>query len=158
MSGRALVACIGNPDRGDDGVGPLVAEQLERAAPEGLVVRRYTDGLLGLLDDWRGFPRVICVDAVAPLGAPGQVHVIDPARESLPQLAPATSTHGVGLAEVIRLGHALGTLPPYLVIYGIEADCFDHGAAMTPAIRAAAFRVAGMILANWALELTPRAG
>lgn len=148
MTGRVLVACIGNEDRGDDGVGPLVADQLERAAPEGLAVRRYTDGVLALLDDWKGFSRVICVDAVAPLGAPGQIHVIHPARESLPVLAPATSTHGMGLAEAIRLAHALDALPEDLAIYGIEADCFEAGAAMTPAVRAAATRVVDMILAR----------
>jgi Ni,Fe-hydrogenase maturation factor len=74
---KILVACIGNPDRGDDGIGPLVAAKLEGRLPgdAALIVRR--GDMLGLAEDFAGCDALVCVDAAAPVSSPGKIHRID---------------------------------------------------------------------------------
>ena len=68
---KILVACIGNPDRGDDGIGPLVAAKLEGQLPgdAALIVRR--GDMLALAEDFAGCGALVCVDAAAPMSSPG---------------------------------------------------------------------------------------
>ena len=104
--------------------------------------------MLALLDDWAGHDRVICVDAAAPAGEPGRIVCFDPLQGALPKGLPATSSHALGLAEVIDLARVLGALPRRLVVFAIEGACFDIGAGMTPAVAAAAGQVADRIVAG----------
>jgi hydrogenase maturation protease len=76
-----LVVGIGNPDRGDDGVGPLVVRQVAERLPPDLarhvgIIERTGDAL-ALIDDWAGRDAVVLVDASAPVSAAGRVHRID---------------------------------------------------------------------------------
>lgn len=135
---KVLVACIGNLDRCDDGIGPLVAQKLEgRLAGEVLLVVRRGD-ILALAEDAAGFDALICVDAAAPMDTPGRIHRVDPTDEELPRELCTTSTHGFGLADAIELARALNRVPQTIVIYAVEGECFDAGAIMTQAVAAAA--------------------
>jgi hydrogenase maturation protease len=142
---KILVAAIGNPDRGDDGVGPLVAQRLSGRLPAGskLVVR--AGDLMSLIEDWAGVEAVICVDAAAQRGAPGRVHRIDLAKEALPPDLSFTSSHAFGLAEAIELARVLDLAPRRIVVYAIEGACFDTGAPFTPEVLSAAAEVADCI-------------
>lgn len=71
---KVLVAAIGNPDRGDDGAGPAVAARLRGRVPETARIVVCGGDVLALIEEWRGFPDVIVVDAAAPLGRPGRIH------------------------------------------------------------------------------------
>ena len=64
---------IGNPFRGDDAVGPVVAERLRAA---GAVVLDCADEPTRLLDQWEGFRTVVVVDALRS-ASPGTLHRID---------------------------------------------------------------------------------
>jgi len=145
---RVLVACLGNPDRGDDGIGAAVARALGGRLPDGaaLVVRR--GGLLGLLDDWAGCDAVVCVDAAAPGGAPGALRRIDVVAGTLPADMALTSGHAFGLAEAVALAHALGLAPAAIVVYAVEGAYFAEGAAMTAEVAAAVPEVARRVLAE----------
>ena len=142
---KILVAAVGNPDRGDDGVGPLVAQKLSGRLPAGakLVVR--SGDLMSLIEDWAGVDAVICVDAAAQRGAPGRVYRIDLAEEALPPELSFTSSHAFGLAEAIELARVLELAPKQIVVYAIEGACFDTGAPFTPAVLSAATEVADCI-------------
>jgi hydrogenase maturation protease len=142
---KILVACIGNPDRGDDGIGPLVALKLEGQLPSHvrLLVRR--GDILALAEDLAGYDALICVDASAPMGMPGHIHRIDLANEELPRELLAASTHGFGLADAIELAKAIDRAPGTIVIYAVEGACFDAGAAMTQAVSAAAGEAARLV-------------
>jgi hydrogenase maturation protease len=52
------------------------------------------------------------------------------------------STHDFGVAQAVEMARVLGTLPPRLVLYGIEGRCFDFGAALSPEVQQAAHEVA----------------
>lgn len=62
---------------------------------------------------------LILVDAMRSGAPAGTVRRLA-ADEPLPR-EWQTSTHGLGVAEYLAIGHALGTLPPVLLLYGIEA-------------------------------------
>jgi hydrogenase maturation protease len=143
-----LVACLGNPDCGDDGIGPAVGERLRPVLPAGaaLVIRR--GDMLSLIEDFAGYDAAVCVDAAAPMGAPGRVHRIDLASGELPQELLSTSTHGFGLAEAIEMARALGRVPQDIIIFAIEGACFDTGAAMTPQVLAAVEEAARLAAAE----------
>jgi hydrogenase maturation protease len=146
-SGRLVVA-IGSR-RGDDAAGLLVADLLRSADEPGLAVVELSGDLTRLLDLLDGgAPAAVLVDAVRGGGRPGTVHRVDAACTALPGRPAVTSTHGLGVGEVIALGQALGRLPARLPFYGIVGARWAEGDEPTPAVRAAAARVAAELLAR----------
>ncbi len=145
MPRAVLVAAVGNPDRGDDGVGPLVAQKLSGRLPaEAKLVVRSGD-MMSLIEDWAGFDAVIFVDAAASKGSPGRIHRIDLAEETLPPDLSFTSSHAFGVAEAIELALVLNLAPKQIIVYAIEGACFAAGAPFTPAVLSAATEVADCI-------------
>lgn len=143
-----LVAAIGNPDRGDDGIGPTVARALKLLAPAGVRVHEYGGDVLGLIDDWTGCAAAILIDASDPAGAPGRIRRLDLLRSLLPADFAQNSTHAFGLAETVELARALKQLPPRLVAYLVEGERFDIGAPLSSPVAAAVERVAEAVLAE----------
>ncbi|BAP88252.1 hydrogenase maturation protease [Burkholderiales bacterium GJ-E10] len=137
---RTLIAGIGNPDRGDDGVGPAVIAALADRLPDGTRAIPLRGDLLPLLDAWSRFERIVLVDACANRGAPGRIHRLhNPVAEELPSAAP-TSSHALGVAETLALARALAepaAAAPDVVVYAVEGACFDFGAPLSPPVAAA---------------------
>ena len=140
---RTLVVGVGNDDRGDDGLGPLAARLLADmlagdagghpdGPPAGVEVVPWTGDPLGLLDRWAGVDRLVLIDAVVSGDAPGTTRRFGP-DAPFARTAEA-STHGLGLAEALALGRALGRLPELIDVWGIEAVEFAAGAPLTPAV------------------------
>jgi hydrogenase maturation protease len=130
----AVVVGIGNPARGDDGVGPQVAARIAALDLPGVRVVVRGDPL-GLLDELDG-DQVVVVDAVRGAGPPGAVQVRVVGRRGLPR--PSTGppgTHGLGVAEVVELARALDRLPRRLVLVGVEAGSFAHDRPLTGVVR-----------------------
>lgn len=132
---------LGNAMRGDDAVGPVVVRRLRELLPAADVLERSGEpaDLLEVLGD--GVEEVVLVDAVSSGAPPGEVHRFDASVVALP-FAAGASTHGLGLAETIELGRALGRLPPRLLVYGIEGRAFELGAPLSPEVASAAAAVA----------------
>lgn len=148
MTPRVLIIGVGNPSRGDDAAGLLVAERLGPRLPPGVTVRACSGEATSLMDAWAAAPAVILVDAVLSGAAPGTVHRLDAAAEPVPGSFLRCSTHSFGVADAIELGRALATLPQRLIIYGIEGQDFGHGTELSPPVAAALPRVAGRVLAE----------
>ena len=156
MSGdplSVLVAAIGNPDRGDDGVGPAVADRLRGRVPYGVRVIECFGDVVSLIEEWAGFSAVILVDAAAPICRPGRIHRFDLRGPSPLVTFARGSTHAFGIAEAVELARTLGRLPRYLVLYLVEGERFDIGAPLSPAVNDAVDKVAQTILG----ELSRRA-
>ncbi len=140
---RRLVIGVGQEQRGDDAVGLLVARhlgELDAAAGAGdlAIVEHDGDGM-DLVLAWEGVPTVVVVDAVVSGAcAPGEVQRFEAHREPLPaRLFAGHSTHALGVADAIELSRAMESLPPSIVVYGIEAERFDTGSAPSvPVLRA----------------------
>ncbi|MDP9377642.1 MAG: hydrogenase maturation protease, partial [Actinomycetota bacterium] len=75
---RALVACVGNPLRGDDGFGPAVAEAINDL-PDGVRLVETGIGGVALLQElMAGWDGLILVDATDRGAAPGTVFALEP--------------------------------------------------------------------------------
>jgi len=133
-----LVAGIGNRDRGDDAIGPIIAERLAPLVPGGVRVIERAGDMSGLLDDWAGFDSVVLVDAAATAAQAGRVHRIDIAHGQAITGIPPCSTHALGVADTVALARALGLLPRWIILYVIEAESFEVGTPVTPAVLSAA--------------------
>ena len=143
-----LVVAIGNPDRGDDGFGPGVAQRLRgRVPPTARILERGGDAL-ALIEDWDGIPSVIVIDAMAPISEPGQVHRFDLTESPLPIGFAPSSTHALGVAETVELARSLGRLPQCLVAYLVEAAQFGTGAPLSLAVAEAVGDVAERIVSE----------
>ena len=145
---RVLVIGLGNPDRGDDGVGVRVAEALASDHPPGVALKTRTGDMLGLIDDWDGYERVLCIDAAAPMGAPGRIHRIDTAREPLHTAPGLASSHGIGLSEALALARTIGKAPDVLIVFAVEGVLFEVGAPLTPAVARVVAEVAACVRAE----------
>ena len=112
MSGGPVVVGLGQRYGGDDAVGLHVARAL---AGEGLPAREATDAaaLLEILAEGQS---VVLVDAVVGGGTPGTVLRLSP--EDLGSIR-AVSSHGLGVAEVVRIAGRLLGAAPALEIVGV---------------------------------------
>ncbi len=146
------VIAVGERARGDDGVGPAVADALEA---RGHAVRRLWGEPAEVLEALSGAAAVVLVDAVRSGAAPGAVSVLDLAGVRLRETAGLrTSSHGLGLGEAVELARALGELPARAALVGVEGARFEPGAGLSPAAAAAipeAVRVVESILERWRL-------
>ncbi|MEE4361869.1 MAG: hydrogenase maturation protease [Pseudomonadales bacterium] len=129
----ACVIGVGQPLRGDDGAGPRVIELLRTGSHPAVTLRTCAvpAALLDHLD--AGVPTFI-VDAVVTDGAPaGTLHYWDlDALRTTP--CRVTSSHGLDLISMLRLGDELGLLPTRLVLVGIEGRTFSLGSPPSPAV------------------------
>lgn len=137
-----LVIGVGNRFRGDDGVGPWVADHLHRRGAR--AVEASGEGA-GLIDLWSGSDTAVVVDAMRQDGAPGTIRCFDAHETQIPAGSFHYSSHLFGLAEAIAMARELGRLPRRLTVYGIEGDDFSAGERLSSAVRMAAERVADRI-------------
>src|SRR5690242_8645281 len=103
-----LILGCGNPDRGDDAAGRLVARRLREF---GVEARENSGDALDLLDSWQGAGEIILVDAVVTGRRPGTVSVWD--ALAAPPAIPSSlgASHAFGWPEAVGLARMLGTLP-----------------------------------------------
>src|ERR1700739_2163071 len=99
VSPRILVVGLGNPDRGDDGVGAMVVRDLVGRLPPGVTILARSADMLSLVSYWAGYDALFCVDAAMPMTAPGRIHRIDLWLEELRPGISTASTHSLGLVD-----------------------------------------------------------
>ena len=141
-----LLIGVGNPDRGDDGAGREVARRLAGRNDCAFEVRECTGEATSLMNAWTGFDDVILVDACRGAGPPGSVHRIGPDEVDRVARLQHASTHSLGVAAAIGLARALGTLPPLLVIYAIEARHAGDGEGLSPEVDQAVHEVVALVM------------
>ena len=139
MSFSTRVIGIGNPLRGDDGVGvALVARLREAGVPDGVDLLDGGLGGLALLDDFEDVARVILVDAADFGGAPGDVAVIDLAASPIEE-NPSMSLHE-GLTALVPLLQSLGSCPELLLV-AVQPRCLEVTTDLSADLAAALPRI-----------------
>ena len=145
-----VIGC-GNLTRSDDGVGVVVAravgqalrpEQRERVA----VFDAGTDGM-GVMYRARGATALIIVDASRSGAPPGSIHEV-PGHE-LEAAPPASLTlHDFRWDHALYVGRRLygDAFPRDTCVFLVEAEDLSFGLELSPSVRQAASRVAGMIM------------
>src|SRR5437763_14389182 len=104
---RVTVIGIGNPDRGDDAFGRIVAARLRGRWPGAVRLIEQDGEATSLLEQLGGADTAIVIDAAVSGGEPGDIHRFDAASEPLPAAKFDLSTHGFGLGEAIELARIL---------------------------------------------------
>lgn len=149
---QPLVVGLGSPDGGDDAVGILVAREVAALGPPGVQVVEHEDPT-DLVELWAGRRLAVVVDAVRSGGRPGALVRLETGDGQLPLLDSAWActgrggTHAFGLAAAVELSRALHTLPPRLVVIGVEASRFGAGEAMSGPVAAAVGSAVDAVLA-----------
>lgn len=129
-----LVIGIGNPLRGDDGVGALLAVPVG-----GRSVQQLTPELAAVLAELEA---VLFIDAwLAPAGAAPQLTAIAPA-------AGAAESHRLEPAQLLAISQTLYGRAPQAQLLRLPAYGFDHGAVLSAELQAA-LPAARALLQGW---------
>lgn len=150
---RTGLVALGNPLRGDDGVGLAVMRAISALpdAPPLVLVDCAPGDLLDILSGSQ-FERLVVVDA-AGLGLPAGDWVrFTPAQARLviKSSGVAGDEHRMGLPEVLALGETLGLLPPQVWIYAVQPLHVGWEQSLSPAVQAAVPEICSAILSDLA--------
>ena len=135
--GRILLIAMGNPNRGDDALGPYLGMKLRKTLPELVVFCNYDGDGAGLMAQWHLKDWVYIIDAVASGQEHGTQYILDAHEKPLQSQFFHYSSHAFGLSEGVEMARVLDRLPERLVIFGIEGKDYSHGHEMTEVVRLA---------------------
>jgi hydrogenase maturation protease len=159
MTGRMLIAGVGNIFLGDDGFGVEVARRLATAdLPDWVTVADY--GISGMhlaYDLAEGYESTILVDATPRGGEPGTVYVLEldtgaaaaapaPSTAAAPTTAataaaggaiPQLDAHGMQPDVVLGMLNLLGAEPGRVFLVGCEPASTDEGIGLSEPVTAA---------------------
>lgn len=148
---RTIVLALGNPLRGDDGIGIAVINALEAnpRLPQGVdLIDGGTPGVdTSLL--LQGYHRAIIVDAAEmdlPPGAWAQFVLNNNAFLKPNAVDQLISAHSAGLAEALELGYTLGILPNDITICGIQPSTIGWSSGLSNPVQEAIPAVCSVIL------------
>ena len=144
-----IVIGVGNRDRGDDAIGPLVIDRL-RSSIACFETNGDPSTLVSLLSS---DTEVVIVDSMVSGREPG---LIDSAEYVPGDRFPGSmeftrrgSTHGFGVFEALELARILGSLPERVTLVGVEGSRFAAGSDLSPELVNAIDRIVDLIL-GWA--------
>jgi hydrogenase maturation protease len=144
-----IVAGIGSEYRQDDGAGVAVARSVAIAAP-GVVDVGPIGEPLDLLGRWDGAELAVIVDATRSGTAPGTIQLLEldeaDGADGAERGAGPSSTHGIGIAGVLRLARAVGQAPQHVVVVGIEGERFGPGIGLCPQVERSVPEAAAVVL------------
>jgi hydrogenase maturation protease len=143
-----LLIGMGNPLRGDDAVGRIVARRLVRRSVPHLRIVEQDGDITRLMEAWSAAASVIVVDAISPGSQAGTIRRFDVTEQGLPGRVFQNSTHALGLHEAIELSRALQRLPKRLLIYGITGKSFALGGEVSVEVGQAAALLVERIIAD----------
>ncbi|MFA5079355.1 MAG: hydrogenase maturation protease [Dehalococcoidia bacterium] len=129
-----MVLGIGNLLCSDDGIGIRTVMEM-RLKDEYSSIRLIDGGtspdLISLLDG--DIDRIIIVDALRGGGSPGDIYCLELHEENIEDSA-ATSLHGMGVIDSLKLLKQIGRKQPRVTLIGIEPSDTSHGLHLSPVI------------------------
>ncbi len=167
MPMRTLIAGLGNPILGDDGVGWRIAEEVSSRtgiplgdaqlpdqtppAPDSVSIERFALSGIALMERMVGYDRVILIDSLNT-GRHAQGEVVLFRLDSLADLTygHTASAHDVSLRNALKLGRQMGASLPEdekVFVIAVEAEhVYDFKEELSPAIAAAVPVAAGHVI------------
>jgi hydrogenase maturation protease len=130
MHAPVLVLAVGNPSRGDDALGPMLAERLERAALPGVEV--IVDFQLQVEHSLELEQRrlVVFVDAAVNGAAPFELRSVRPLRDA------SHTTHALSPAAVLETyARVTGNEPPAALALAVRGSSFGLGEELSAEAR-----------------------
>ena len=142
-----LLFGIGNPSRGDDAIGPLAIERLDRLDLGGIELltdfQLQVDHALDLV----GRREVVFIDAAASGAEPFSLDPVFPAANT------GAMTHALSPAAVLEaFGRVAGEPPPAAFILAVRGYDFELGAALGEAAAANLDAAMDMLVARFSKD------
>ena len=130
MRAPVVVIAVGNPSRGDDAIGPELAERLEREDLPGVeVIVDYQLQIEHSLE-LEGRTLAVFVDASVSAPPPCSVAVVRPERDA------SHSTHSLSPAALLETYvRCTGRQPPPARVLAVRGERFELGEPLSPAAR-----------------------
>jgi hydrogenase maturation protease len=158
MTGRLLIAGVGNIFLGDDGFGVEVARRLTSAElPDWAQVADY--GIRGMhlaYDLASGYTSAILIDATARGGAPGTIYVIEPdltgpepstvLDDAALAANPMFNAHGMEPDVVLSMLGMLDSGPRQVLVVGCEPASVYYGIGLSEPVAAAVDEAVRVVL------------
>ena len=140
LKGKVVILCIGNIERGDDGLGPYLASMINGKVPyevidAGTVPENWTGVITKLNPD-----TVIMVDAVDFEGKPGEMRIFS--GEDI--RSGKISTHDVSLKLLTE--YLKESVKADIYVLGIKPQSNRLGEGLSPCIKTSLDSLVGMLL------------
>ena len=154
-----LVLGIGNLVMADDGVGVLVAQQLQQRYRFPDNVEIMDGGTLGLdlLPKLENITNLIMIDAVETGKQPGTC--VRLYGEELPiALETKVSPHQMGLKDLLAVSELMGHSPAEMVLIGVQPGSIDMEIGLTTEVEAQLETLISNVLLeleNWGITVLP---
>src|SRR5210317_1002638 len=99
---------IGNTLRGDDGIGPVIIEELKKLdLPDSIQLIDIGSDAFSIIDHFENKQPVLVIDCAEMDKEPGEIIKFDVKEENLPILDKVISVHGFGFADVYKMAQNL---------------------------------------------------
>ena len=147
--GDITVLCAGNPLVGDDGLGLAVLDRLRAgwSWPAGVALEDGGTWGLNLLPVIEATARLLVVDAVNVGAEPGTP--VRLGREEVPRyFHHKLSPHQIDLREVFALCELRDTLPPEIVVLGLQPARVEWSEPLSDVVRAGVDDLARRVVAQ----------
>jgi hydrogenase maturation protease len=136
---KILVAGIGNPLMGDDGLSEHVIAKLKlRTWPENVTLLNMGCSVLNHATELEQVDTLIIIDAIRAKTQPGTIHKVIPSGHLKSGFSDCTDTardsHGFSILDAIELARLKKGKPTEVIIYGIEPFHCHPGIGLSPAI------------------------
>jgi hydrogenase maturation protease len=156
---KTLIAGLGNPILGDDGVGWKVVDELQKLLPEDAPfdLLRLSVGGISLMEHLIGYDHAVLIDAFAAGEETGSILVLKLDELQNYSAYHIASVHDTSLQNAIELGRVMGApLPDDVTIVGISTrSVFEFSEDLSPAA-AASVPYAARIVLNLLEEIRER--
>lgn len=130
------IITVGNSLRGDDGIAAELCDKVPQRVLEDVCrfdLGTYTSYLTDCL---QGHTAAIIIDSTCDGLPPGSVTIVDlNAMLEEPNLS-IKSTHGMSVADELKLASQLGVLPSRLIFFGVEIGDVDWDENISPQLQA----------------------
>ncbi len=141
-----VVIGIGNPLRGDDGVGVRAVESLRGCLPDGVDLVEgmiYSPDLLPYLE---GREKAVFIDAIDAGEEPGAVFRFSPREVRQERGSPSLSLHDFGLYELIASAELLEQCPEEITVIAVQVKSLEAGTELSPEVEKALPHVRRLVL------------
>ena len=126
MRSPVVVFAIGNPSRGDDAIGPLLAERLERESLPGVEVLVDFQLQVEHALDLEGRRLVVFIDAAVDLDVPFELRPVHARRDD------SYTSHSLSPASVLEtFSRITDAQPPPAFALAVRAARFDLGLGLS---------------------------
>jgi len=137
---------LGNAFKGDDAVGLLAARRLRARMDDRVEVIEAEMAGVEIMEFMEGARVVILIDAARSGQVPGTIHRFNASDGPVSPLVFPRSSHAIGALDAVELARTLGTLPPIVIVFGIEAGDTGAGQPLSPAVAEALDEIVERIL------------